>query len=310
MTLQSKTTVDWLRFRTKTEPLEALGALRPMFGTLGSSLRLKPLKTGLMGFQQGSQIVVDDLVLGRMDFGGESQRGWVRVDLPGSGCQWVSDWASADHLEDLPSSQIRRVDLALTTWNGEVTHDDVVMAHGRGRFTSRRPPALEQRLSSDPYAGRTCYIGKRTSDKFMRAYEKGWEMLSSLPVGIDKSKISQVMGHDPSGIYRCEVELKPVDTSIPWEVIERRDHYFAGSYPFCSDVLPGVESDFMQRRPEKMAQSSLGMALENVRIQYGPTLFTALASYGGDINAVWDKVVGRSHNQTLIEAGVLLVDHE
>ena len=52
------------------------------------------------------------------------------------------------------------------------------------------------------------------------------------------------------------------------------------------------------------------MALENCRIQFGPTLFTALAAYQGDMTAVWDKVIGKSHNQALLEAGVLLVDHD
>jgi hypothetical protein len=34
-----------------------------------------------------------------------------------------------------------------------------------------------------------------------------------------------------------------------------------------------------------------------------------LVAYGGDIFAVWDKVVGISHSQALLDAGVLLVDH-
>ena len=64
------------------------------------------------------------------------------------------------------------------------------------------------------------------------------------------------------------------------------------------------------RRPEREAQADLALALENVRIQYGSSLYTALMAYGGDIFAVWEKIVGDKHNQQLIEAGVLLVDHE
>jgi hypothetical protein len=33
-------------------------------------------------------------------------------------------------------------------------------------------------------------------------------------------------------------------------------------------------------------------------------------AYQGDMTAVWDKVVGKTHSQALIEAGVLLVEHE
>ena len=97
---------------------------------------------------------------------------------------------------------------------------------------------------------------------------------------------------------------------IPWDVVERRDQYFAGAYPFCADVLPGIEPDILKRRPEREAQTSLSAALENCRVQFGPTLFTALHAYHGDMTAVWQKIIGNHHNQPLLEAGVMLVDHE
>jgi DNA relaxase NicK len=93
-------------------------------------------------------------------------------------------------------------------------------------------------------------------------------------------------------------------------VVERRDQYFTGAYPFCADVLPNVEADILQRRPQREPQMDLMAALENCRIQYGQTLFTALHAYGGDMTAVWDKVVGKTHSPSLLEAGVLLVDHD
>ena len=37
---------------------------------------------------------------------------------------------------------------------------------------------------------------------------------------------------------------------------------------------------------------------------------TALHAYHGDITAVWEKILGDHHNHALLEAGVLLVDHE
>jgi hypothetical protein len=47
-----------------------------------------------------------------------------------------------------------------------------------------------------------------------------------------------------------------------------------------------------------------------MKIQYGNSLYTALHAYAGDISAVWSKIVGYKHNQALLEAGVLLVEHE
>ena len=308
MNLQ-KTTIDYLTFRTQADPREALEALKPMFGTLGPDLRLRPLERGAMGFQQAAQIVIEDMPVARMDFGGESQRGWVRASMTGKGCEWVQDWSAVQSVEDLPKAELRRLDIALTTWKGEITHDRVVQAHYADRFhTGGRPPALQQITSSDPRAGQTCYVGKRTSDKFFRAYEKGFEMASKIR-GLP-GLLTEIDGHKIEDIYRCEIELKAGTTEIDWGVIERRDQYFAGAYPFCADVLPGIEADILQRRKERAPQTDLAVALENCCIQFGPTLYTALMAYQGDMTAVWDKVIGSHHCQSLLEAGVLLVDHE
>jgi phage replication initiation protein len=303
-----KTTIDWLRFRVQAEPREALEALKPMFGDLGSMMRLEGLQRGMLGFKQAVSINVADMIVGRMDFGGDSQRGWVRVDMPGKGCEWVQDWDAVQGVEELPSAQIRRLDVALTTWDGEVTHETVLKAHQEGRFITRgRPPALQQITSSDPRAGRTCNVGKREkSDKFFRAYEKGYQLAAKVPFVV----VSQIDGKNVEDIYRCELELKAESTDIPWDVIERRDQYFAGAYPFCADILPGVEADILMRRPDRKPQTDLSVALAHLKAQWGPTLYTALMAYQGDMTAVWDKVVGDFHSQPLIEAGVLLVDHD
>lgn len=306
-----KTTVDWLRFRTQTEPRDVLEALRPMFGEVAPILRLQHLHRGIMGFQQGATINIGDMPIGRIDYGGESQRGWVRVDITGKGCEWVQDWDGLGSVESLPSAQLRRLDIALTTWDGEVTHDQVVAAHTAGRFITRgRPPALRQITSSDPRAGRTCEIGKREkSDKFMRCYEKGFELVQKFAHRLP-GECTHIDDKRVEDIYRCEVEFKATGTDIPWEVIERRDQYFAGAYPFCGDVLPGVESDILMRRPQRAPQLDLQAALDNCRIQYGATLYTALKAYGGDIGAVWDKIIGDHDSTPLVEAGVLLVEHD
>jgi DNA relaxase NicK len=306
-----KTTVDYLTFRAQAEPPEVLEALRPLFGTLGSSLTMKTAGRGHLGFQQAAEISVGDMPLVRMDYGGESQRGWVRSSMSGKACEWVQDWTALDELEAI-KAEPRRLDLALTTWNGEVSHDTVVEAHGQGRFVSNgRPPALQQITSSDPAAGRTCYVGTREkSDKFFRTYEKGYQLLQASGLSRLAANVTHIEGFPIAGIYRCELELKAVTRPIDWDVIDRRDQYFAGAYPFCSDVLPEVEADILMRRKERAPQLDLQAALENCRIQFGSILYTALTAYHGDIGAVFQKVVGKSHNEDLLRAGVLLVDHE
>ena len=157
-------------FRLRKSPETSSKPLRPMFGTLGHQLAFKHLPRGSMGFQQASQVVIGDMPIARLDFGGESQRGWVRTELTGGlGCEWVQDWDAVQELEDLPSAQIRRLDIALTTWDGQVTHERVVKAHSQGRFfaavglqtSSKSPPAMTVRVEPAPSANAplTSFLG-------------------------------------------------------------------------------------------------------------------------------------------------------
>jgi hypothetical protein len=54
------------------------------------------------------------------------------------------------------------------------------------------------------------------------------------------------------------------------------------------------------RRPERAPQTDLAAMLEHCRTQYGNALFTALTAYHGDIFAVWNKIVGKDHNEALL----------
>lgn len=314
MTAQAqKTAVDYFRFRTQADICATLDVVRPMFGQYGGALRFVHLPRGMNGFEQAAQVQIGDKVLGRVDFGGEHQRGWVRWDIPGKGCEWVEDWSGVQDIEAHARSELKRLDIALTTWNGEVTHERVVEAHGAGRFASHRaggrPPSMRQILPSDPRDGRTVYIGARTADKFARCYEKGWEMARSLPEDL-RQGLTSIDGYPPQDIYRCELELKASERPIPWEVVLRRDQYFAGSYPFFGDILPGVEVDILTRLPDRAPRADLAAMLAQVNHQYGAALFTALHAYQGDIGAVWERIVGDRHHRGLLEAGVLLVDHD
>lgn len=302
-----KTTVDWLRFRTQAEVPEVLEALRTLFGAHADWLHLEFIGKGRDGFQQACSIVYANEPIGRVDYGGESQRGWVRVNLTGRGCEVVEDWDAVEELERLPKAEARRIDLALTTWHGEITHERVVEAHGRGAFTAGgRPPTMRQIVSSDPDDGRTIYIGKRDASKFARCYEKGLELCQKYGIPIEGASID---GCPVRGIYRCELELKAADADLPWELVASRDQYFAGAYPFFGELLPDVEADILMRRPDRAPQLALQAVLRNVRTQYGASLFTALTCYQGDIGRLMAEIVGKDHNKALVAAGVLSVEH-
>jgi DNA relaxase NicK len=304
-----KTSVDWFRLRTKSTVSDTVSAIRPMLGDLAPLLHHRPIERGgSLGFKFADELYLGQVKIGRFDYGGESQRGWGRLDLSAAGCTRL-DWSDLDALESLESPEIRRLDIALTTENGEVDHDHVVAAHAAGRFiTGGRPPDLREIISTNDTAGRTCYIGTREkSPKFMRCYEKGWQMLASFPRHIRESEVT-IGGVHPSQIYRCELELKAVDMKIEFDAIYHRDEYFAGSYPFCADLLPDAGCQILTRNPKVQASIELAAALANIKNQCGNILFTGLHAYHGDLGSLFQQIVGTRHCNRLVEAGVLLPD--
>jgi len=304
----SLTKVDWLTFRTKSDVSKTVVNLKEAFGEAGGALNLKSRDRGWMGYEQSADVCLGDMNVGLLAFGGDNQRGWVSVSLSGRGCQWVGDWDEAQYsLKSLSSFEARRVDIALDTFRREVTHDLVIDAYRNGMFTTAgRPPKMSQILPEEASDGRTIYIGQRDQAKFLRAYEKGYELSNGLrKSGID---ITHIDGVPVSDIYRLELELKPKNAPLPEDLIDRRDQYFSGAYPYLQKVVE-VEPEIFHQSREKGPQLDMEAALAQIRFQYGSTLFTALSAHSGDVGAVWDKIVGNKHNQSLLEKGVLLVDH-
>jgi phage replication initiation protein len=300
--------VDWFGFRTRGELPEVIGGLRGVFGREMPPLSVRPRKGGWNGFKSSANLLLGDMPVGFMAYGGDSQRGYVSVNISGEGCTWAkSDWAEVqDAVDDLPDYELRRVDIALDTYKREVTHDKVVQAYRDGLFTlGGRPPSMTRIEAEDAFEGSTIYIGKRTNAKFLRCYEKGLELVKSFPAGT----VTELNGIPVQDIYRVELELKASDGPLPQDIIDNRDQYFAGAYPYLQTLIDVKPEVFVQPR-EKGPQNSLASMLANVRRQYGSTLFTALMAHQGDIGAVWEKIVGHKHNDDLLAAGVLLVDHE
>lgn len=303
----NSTKIDWLGFRTKSELPDVFKALGGAFGDRGCLLGFKQRKSGWMGFEQSADILLGQMGVGMIAYGGEHQRGWVSVNITGRGCEWVKDWDEADiALDSLDDYQNRRVDIALDTFHREVTHETVLAAYRSGQFAIHgKPPSLTKIEPEDPYEGRTIYVGKREQGKFLRAYEKGFEIAKDFPNEV----IHTLDGIPIEDIYRLEVEFKAKAAVLPQDLIEKRDQYFAGAYPYLQSVL-AVEPEIFTQARERGPQRNLQAALENIRYQYGSTLFTALAAYKGDLGAVWDKIIGTKDNEALVELGVLDVEHE
>lgn len=304
----NRTIVDWLGFRSRASVGATVKALRGVYGPLGGEINVRPRAGGWMGYEHSAEVHLADMTVGLVAYGGVAQRDWVMGSVSGRGCAWIDDWDRAqDALGELSGYQPRRVDIALDTRGGEVGHNAVVAAYRQGLFsTGGRPPSMHRIEPEDPREGRTVYVGNRERPKFLRGYEKGYELVKGLRTDIE---ITHIDGAPIELLYRLELELKAKDAPLPVDLIDRRDQYFAGAYPYLSHVLRVEPEIFVQRR-ERGPQLQLEAALSVIRQQYGRTLFTALAAYQGDITAVWDRIVGKKHSDALLAAGVLLVSHD
>lgn len=305
-----KTTIDYLKFRTRSNPFKIIDAMLPAFGTCGDLITLVSAGKGRDGWTKRQDIMLTDIRIGSIDYGGESQRDWVRVDIPGGGCEWIQDWQVVQDLgQVIDLFEPTRVDIALTTFKGEVTDAMVVQAHADKKFSAwGRPPAMRSVISSDCRAGKTRYIGTREkADKFLRCYEKGFEMIKNVPDSF-KAGITVVDGNKVDEIYRVELELKAANTKINPDVFLARDQYFAGAYPFCAELLPGVEHFKMDRLPQAKPVSELQAMLAHCLNSYGDVIYTARKVLGDD--KVMSLITGGKHSRSLIDAGVLTMDHQ
>jgi DNA relaxase NicK len=189
---------------------------------------------------------------------------------------------------------------------------DAYRVGGFSQGKGGRPPKCRRiEPEGDPWAGRTVYVGTRGGFKFLRAYEKGLEVLERekrKPMEGDPSPL--VDGWPARDVYRIEVEFHAEGkVSLPWSMVSDPLGYWRGAYPFLAKLLPGEKVPLSA--PERMPQiADLEVALGNVRRQFGTVLYTALVAYGGDIGAVFDKVCGKEHSERLVRAGAMLASVE
>lgn len=303
-------------------PFELLELVRPAFGTVGEMLEIRTGAKPRDGWTHAAEISIPDHVIAHIDYGGTSQRDWVRFDMPGSGCEWVQSWQVFERFDSIADCEISRIDIAFTTSDPSVVCDaKVVEAFEAGKFCcGGRPPAMKSLVSSDACAGKTRYIGKRENHKFLRCYEKGWEMFKDLPDHAEflrKPGVQVAVDHlglvAVQDLYRVELELKNVDKFIPWAVIGRRDDVFAGSYPFCAELLPDAPHWVMQEIPSFKPRAALLKAMGNAFRSYGGTWKAAHLAYGGDDAALLrlaKEMLAAEPSRHLVEKGVLTVDHE
>lgn len=320
--MERKTGVDYVKFRAQNNHFEVLEAIRPFF-LARDLLEYGPEQQGKDGWEKRRPLMLADLTIAWVDYGGESQRGWLRFDMPGAGCGWVEDWQGIATLyKSLPGAELRRVDVKLDFFDGSVTHDLVLSAYEQKKFKREgvgRNPKMRKVEGGSVCDGKTIYIGSRESAKFIRCYEKGWEMLSKVGFPEQYKKPDLVVdfedGHGPLPVadrYRVEVEFKAVDgLAVPWPVLVDSDAYFAGAAPFCASLVSVAPRRAAQDFPsEFLPKATLAMQMEHCRKAYGGLLRTLVELYGDTPEAkvrLFNELMGFSPSERLIKDGVLML---
>lgn len=317
-----KTGIDYLKFRTQSEPLSVFKAIRSAFAG-GEDMELDQDMPGKDGWKYRRELKLFGETVAWMDYGGDSQRGWLRFEMKGKGCGWVADWSVVAALpEALARAELTRVDLKLDTIDGSVSHKSVLRAYKKGAFKrpgGGRNPVLKTVETSRLMDGRTAYIGARTSPRFIRCYEKGWQVMGKLGMPECFLNYETLMNFDDGlgvrkvrDFYRVEVELKAVEGYvIPWPCLMERDAYFAGAAPFCASLVDAAPKMVYSLPSEFDKRATLTAAVLNCKQSYGGTLSALLQLYGDSVEAkakIFDMVVGDKVSKRLLEEGVLWID--
>lgn len=321
-----KTKIDYVRFRTQSGFSETFRAIKPAFYGSGDLLELGPEIAGKDGWESRRNILMGDMPIAAMDYGGDSQRGWLRFDMSGKGCEWVEDWNALAGLRTrLDSAELRRVDICLDTYDGSVTHESVLAAYEQELFKrpeGGRNPKLKKVETSCTTDGRTIYIGSRSSSpRFIRCYEKGWEIVAKM--GIPSTFLKPGLAVDfledgsriqASDFYRVEVELKAIDTVIvPWPCLTDSDSYFAGASIFCQQLVD-VAPRRAQALPSQLKPKAvLASQIEHARRAVGGLFRALIEIHGNDMETkarLFDEFAADKPSERLIREGVLTVNYE
>jgi len=314
-----KTFIDWFKFRTQSHPLEVFEALKSCFIAGLDCLVLCPEEGGKDGWKTRRQLRFADERIGAIDYGGDSQRGWVRVDISGAGCKWLIPEQAYKLIELLKDADIRRLDIALDVFDGSVSREVALDQHASGGFDrgGRRPKVAEFNGHGE---GFTVYVGRRQSSRFVRIYGKGHEILKDCKA----ADLAIIRNHPMAqwtwdcgnkstidNYVRLEAEFKAVDAFIvPWTALIDRDTYFAGIGPYFQAMVE-VAPVRLQSMPAFLApQLTMHSVLEHCRIAYGKALKTRLMQVGDTVEnrlILLNELVSDQPSERLVSLGILSI---
>lgn len=173
------------------------------------------------------------------------------------------------HFLDAVEAKLTRVDLACDLFESKYSINDFLQSYKDGLFSNRAiAPSVEQMGDwvNEKNNGRSLYIGKKSSGKRLRIYEKG----------------KQLGGHFStffSAWVRIELELSGKCRTIPTSVLVHCGQYLAGAYPALSFIY---EKQCSVKTSKKTTQIDLDRSLKIVRHQFGAYIYAFNEIFGAE----------------------------
>lgn len=271
--------VDWLSFTVGEECFANAQDWAPHLAQylMVPELRVGPRERGVAGFLHSSQLQVETerqpVTVGKLAWGGDSQRGRVYVALAGTLCARVHDWIRLQLVLQLCDARITRLDLAHDDVHGTHSVDRAVDWYEDGGFnTGGRDPNCQTAGDwlGTSGKGRTFYVGNRRHGKLLRVYEKGKQLGDAL-----------------SPWVRWEVEFHNRDRWLPYDMLTDPAPYLAGAFPALAFVSSTPRPIRTQR---KAVKASLEHLIEHLAKSYGKTI-NALRLHGFDADDILAQLI-------------------
>lgn len=274
---QQASKIDWLNCTfpapDRYTPAQLVAVLSRLFR--------RPIRAvqerGIFGFTHSVKMIASvgstAYPIGCIAYGGEDQKGRVMLQLTGSGCGVVRDWARFSRLLQALQARITRLDLAVDYLDGQYSVDDAVAMYKTGQFSTggRNPSSSVAGDWLDGVKGRTLYVGKAANGKMLRVYEKGIQL-----------------GQIGSPWVRFECQLGNRDRVIPFAAMTERDAYFSGCYPALEKMLGCASEHIRTTRTE--GHVTLGHLMFHLKRSYGKLLNTVTDLTGVAFDALFESV--------------------
>ena len=317
---RQKVKIDYLSFTSRMTIFQIVEHFK--FIMPRGDLRFVKQPRGWQGYPESGILLVGEQNVGIVAWGAEHGRNYF--SLSGDGCEHWNDWHCEllrELLIDL-GARISRLDLALDFHRGEVTYEDCEAALVAGEFSLKqggRKPAVRRHESEAGWgnAGRTLEVGGLKSSKMISCYEKGLEVFGKLAAKWEQEPTEVVLD-----AYRFDKTACPIaETSVKdwmrlevrygnddrdldvgdYEMVVKRDRYFAGAYPFCARVIELTDG---LRPPTLMTekQADVEKMKQAAKDSYGG-LVRALRELGYSDEEIVADLIGKKISKRLEKSG-------